>query len=131
MDERLLLDTDVLIDYLRGVPEAVSYLEAQDGPLYTSAITAAELYAGVREGKERAELDTFLSAFDVLPVNAALAERGGLYCRDYRPSHGTELTDALIAATVKSLDAVLVTLNEKHYPMLPDRIRVPYRKMSR
>ena len=131
MDERLLFDTDVLIDYLRDLPEAVSYLEAQSGILCTSAVSAAELWAGVREGGERDRPGRFLSAFDVIPVDAALAERGGLYCRDYRPAHGTELTDALIAATAEAQDAVLVTLNEKHYPMLPDRVRLPYRKTSR
>jgi predicted nucleic acid-binding protein len=52
MSERLLIDTDVLIDYLRDRAEAVSYLEGLTESLLVSVITVAELYAGVREGAE-------------------------------------------------------------------------------
>jgi hypothetical protein len=48
----LLLDTDVLVDYLRGWTEAVAYLEARTEPLLISAITVAELFVGVREGED-------------------------------------------------------------------------------
>lgn len=43
MSKNLLIDTDVLIDYLRA--QAVSYIESLTNPLLMSAITAAELYA--------------------------------------------------------------------------------------
>jgi len=56
MAQRLLLDTDVLIDYLRGIPLAVSYLEGCTEVLLISVITVAELFAGVREGRERTTL---------------------------------------------------------------------------
>jgi hypothetical protein len=55
VSERLLLDTDVLIDYLRGNPKAIAYLESQTAHLQIAAVTVAELYAGVRDGKERAK----------------------------------------------------------------------------
>jgi predicted nucleic acid-binding protein len=84
----LLLDTDILIDYLRNRPEAVTYLDSLDEDLEISVITAAELYAGVREGAERAKLDTFLLAFAVIPLDSAIAIRGGLLRRDYGKSHG-------------------------------------------
>ena len=59
--ERLLLDTDVLVDYLRGREEAAAYLEARTETLLISAITVAELYAGVREGEESRRLAQFLA----------------------------------------------------------------------
>lgn len=127
MNERLLIDTDVLIDYLRGVPQAVAYLEGRDEPLFVSVITVAELYAGVREGGERKALDTFLSAFEPAPLEPAVAESGGLFRRDYGKSHGTGLADALIAATAQHLSATLVTLNRRHFPMV-ERFCVPYEK---
>src|SRR5262245_13209031 len=95
----LLIDTDVLIDYLRGRTEAVEYIDTLGGPLFLSVITVAELYAGVRDGAERAKLDTFVSAFGIIPVDPDIATTGGLYRRDYGKSHGTGLADALIAAT--------------------------------
>ena len=47
----LVVDTDVLIDYLRDQPQAVVFLEGTEQPLAISAITVAELHAGVRDGE--------------------------------------------------------------------------------
>jgi len=124
---RLLVDTDVLIDYLRERQEAVDYLESRREPLVTSAIVAAELFAGVRDGAERDALESLLEAFEVVPIDAQIAERGGLWRRDYAPTHGVGLADALIAATADRANAALVTLNDKHFPMLRDVV-VPYAK---
>ena len=123
----LLIDTDVLIDYLRGQAAAVAYLESLTEPLLISAITVAELYAGVREGNERQALESFVSAFNVVPTDETIARRGGLYRRDYGKSHSVGLADALIAATAEVHGATLVTLNQKHFPMLA-AVTVPYTK---
>jgi hypothetical protein len=128
MAERLLIDTDVLIDYLRGKAESVSYLEDLTQSLLVSVITVAELYAGVREGTERTKLDEFIRAFEIVPVNREIAMRGGLYRRDYMKSHNVGLADALIAATVEFRQATLVTLNSKHFPMFAN-VLVPYQKV--
>lgn len=123
----LLLDTDVLIDYLRGRIEAVTYIQRLTSPLSMSAITVAELYTGVRDGAERRALETFIRAFLILSVNQEIAVKGGLYRRDYGKSHNVGLADALIAATVDHHQATLVTLNNKHFPMLAGVV-VPYQK---
>jgi predicted nucleic acid-binding protein len=69
----LLIDTDVVIDYLRGQADAVAYLEALPDAQLLSAITVAELYAGVREGAERTALDNFITAFEIVPVEDTIA----------------------------------------------------------
>jgi predicted nucleic acid-binding protein len=46
----LLIDTDVLIDYLRGEPKALAYLDGVREVFRVSCLTLAELYAGVRDG---------------------------------------------------------------------------------
>ncbi len=127
MSTRLLIDTDVLIDYLRGYPDAVSYLDGLTDPLLVSVINVAELYAGVREGDERTRLDQFVRAFQMVPVDPGIAQKGGLFRRDYLKSHNVGLADALIAATADILQCTLVTLNQKHFPML-NNVFVPYRK---
>lgn len=127
MAERLLLDTDVLVDYLRGRDEAAEFLEDRRETLLTSAITIAELYAGVREGRERMALSTFLTAFEIVPIDSEVAERGGLFRRDYGRSHNTGLADALVASCAEQARARLVTLNARHFPMFSD-VFVPYRK---
>ena len=123
----LLIDTDVIIDYLRDRPEAVSYLENLTDFLLISAVTVAELYAGVRDGAERTALDSFIQAFEIVAVDEEIALKGGLYRRDYSKSHNTGLADALIAATAETRNVELVTLNKKHFPMLSNVI-VPYQK---
>jgi predicted nucleic acid-binding protein len=123
--EQLLLDTDVLIEYLRGSEQASEYLEDQKGPLLISTITVAELYAGARDESERDGLDQFILAFDLLPVTSEIAKLGGQYRQKFKPSHNTGLADALIAATAILHSATLVTFNAKHFPML-HRQTIPY-----
>lgn len=126
MAERLLLDTDVIVDYLRGREEAVAYFDGiADQELILSAMTVAELYGGVREGNEREQLRRFLGGFRIVPVDRNLAIEGGLLRRDFHPSHGVGLADAIIAATARTEQATLVTLNKKHFPML-DEVAAPY-----
>ncbi|MCZ7566971.1 MAG: type II toxin-antitoxin system VapC family toxin [Ardenticatenaceae bacterium] len=121
----LLLDTDVLIDYLRGRPEAIDYVDTLTNPLFVSVITVGELYAGVRDGAERSRLDTFLLAFTIIPVDQAIAVTGGLLRRDFGKSHGTGLADALIAATAQVHGLTVVSLNRKHFSIFPSLV-VPY-----
>jgi predicted nucleic acid-binding protein len=123
----VLVDTDVLIDYMRERREAADYLESLTNAPAISAITVAELYAGVREGRERKFLDEFANAVSVIDVNDEIARLGGLYRRDYFKSHGVGINDAIIAATAELEDRTLVTLNGKHFPMLR-AVKIPYTK---
>ena len=127
MRKKLLIDTDVIIDYLRDYDKAVKFLETQNCKLLISTITISELYAGVREGEEKAKLEEFLKAFEIIEVNKDIAIKGGLFRRDHEKKYGTGLTDALIAAAADDNNAILVTLNKKHYPMI-SKILIPYRK---
>ena len=131
-EAKWLIDTDVLVDYLRGVPQAIQFLKQTmaDSVCYISTITIAELYVGVREGKERPILDQFIQEFQIAVVNEKAAQQGGLIRRDYGKSHGIGLADAIIAATAEELEIGLVTLNKKHYPMIK-KIHVPYQKAIR
>jgi predicted nucleic acid-binding protein len=124
--ETVLLDTDLLIDYLRGRKRAIAYVEKLTVPLLVSAISVAELAAGLRGEDEERALESFLLAFVIVPVDGDAARRGGAFRRRYGPSHGTGLADALIAAAAYQRGATLVTLNTKHFPMLTE-IRRPYR----
>ena len=123
----LLVDTDVLIEYLRGREKAIEYLESLASDLNISVISVAELFAGIREDEEERNLQQFLLAFTVLPVTEKVARRGGLYRREYTRSHGTGLADALIAATAGELSLSLVTFNRRHFPMVSEVV-VPYER---
>jgi predicted nucleic acid-binding protein len=123
----LLIDTDVLIDYLRGQADAIAFLKKTKRTLRISAATVAELYVGVREGAECEVLERFLGLLEIVAITPDIARRAGLWRRDFGKSHGTGLMDALIAASAELSGSTLVSLNDKHYPML-ESVLVPYRK---
>ncbi len=123
----ILVDTDVLIDFLRGHRKAVTLVKTHSARIVLSSIVVAELYAGVRGKSEFAVLEDFVSLFHVVPVTTKIAKSGGLYKREFHKSHGVGLADALLAATTESESAELKTLNTKHYPMLKG-LRPAYRK---
>lgn len=127
MARSILLDTDVLVDFLRGHAEALAFVNAHSGRIILSSIVVAELYAGVKGNAEQAVLDDFVSLFRVIPVSAEIAKTGGLYKRDYGKSHGVGLADAVLAATAEAESAELKTLNTKYYPMLQG-LRPAYKK---
>jgi len=123
----ILLDTDIWVDYLRGLPRAVDFVKAHAHKIVLSVITIAELYAGVKGTDERDHLDELTSVFPVVPVTAEIARMGGLYKRDYFRSHGVGLADGLLAATAQLHLLELKTLNTRHYPMFSG-LKPPYRK---
>ncbi|MGD9247760.1 MAG: type II toxin-antitoxin system VapC family toxin [Desulfobacteraceae bacterium] len=118
MSNTMLVDTDVLIDFLRGYNKAVSFIEKFSSQIILSPIVVAELYAGVKGNDELAVLDNFISQFRVIPITSRIARVGGLYKRDFNKSHGVGLADAILAATAENEKAELKTLNVKHYPMI-------------
>jgi predicted nucleic acid-binding protein len=117
MTRPILLDTDVLIDFFRGYIKAVDFIKKNNDRIILSSIVVAELFAGVKDIKEQAVLEGFVSLFKVVPVDAEIAKAGGLYKRDYGKSHGIGLADAILAATADAENAELKTLNTRHYPM--------------
>jgi len=125
-----LVDTDVLIDALRGVPQAIDWLNqhaALQPGLLSSTITRAELLSGMRPGEEEA-MGAMLCGLDWVPVSALIADQAAAYRRFFRHSHGLGLPDALIGATAKLCGARLITLNRKHFPMDDIEVEVPYTK---
>lgn len=124
-----LLDTDVLIDFLRGQLNAQALFAKLPTDCAVSAVSVAELHVGVREGPERDALQLLLDTFALIDLSPTIAAQGGLLRRDWGKSHGVGLNDALIAATALSAQRVLLTLNAKHFPMLSkSQLVVPYQK---
>jgi predicted nucleic acid-binding protein len=122
-----LIDTDVLVDQLKHVPRAVSALKRliTKGKFFCSVINEAEVLAGMRED-ERDRVEALFDALCPLDVTREIAQLAGRYRREYHKSHGVQITDALIAATASIHDLVLITLNEKHFPMSEVTVKVPY-----
>lgn len=129
MPKPVLVDTDVMVDFLRGHPKAVALVQTHCARVILSIIVVAELYSGVRGDEELSKLDSLISIFRVIPVSVELSRAGGLYKKDYAKSHSVGLADAIIAATAEAENADLKTLNTKHYPMIKG-LKPAYTKTS-
>ena len=115
----ILLDSDVIIEWLRGHPpftqQMIVLIEAHADLCWTP-VSIAEILAGSRKSEDDAIADLFL-LLEALPLTTDVGRRAGAYLKSYAKSHGVELGDALIAAAASSSDRQLWTLNKKHYPM--------------
>ncbi len=123
-----LFDSSVLIDHLRGRPEATELLieAVSEGTALVSVLSRVEIEGGMRS-EERHGVRRLFAALTVVPVTDEIAKTAATMLREFRRSHsGIDLVDYVIAATAKELGAELATLNLTHFPMFA-HLRVPYR----
>lgn len=120
-----IVDSDVLIDVLRGYEGAKSTLErhSREQGIACSAITVAEVLAGVRAHDEE-RTRRLLESVEVVPVTRSVAERAALLKRSRRDVT-LALHDCVIAATALEESAVLITRNARDYPFDKLRLVVP------
>ena len=116
----VLVDTDVLIWFLRGRESAREALEACDA-VELSAVTYMELVQGVRSKEELRLLRLTMqrNRWRILPLTESIGQRATVYLENHALSDGLRLADALIAASAVESGAVLLTGNERHYKCVP------------
>ena len=123
-----VIDSDVLIDHLRGYQQALDFIDSlllDDVQVCFSVISEAEIYSNVRPGEE-SRIRTLFDSLIRLDVNGEIARKAGEYRARYLRSHGVALPDALIAATAFVWGADLITRNDRHYPMKDFQVVMPY-----
>jgi hypothetical protein len=124
-----LVDTDIIIDFSRGVADAANVFSAraQLGTLFISPITAIELLVGCANRNEQNQIDGLLQQrFTVSPIDATTSLRAIDLVRQYHLSHGLQLADALIAAESLTQNIALLTKNQKHYRYIIGLNLLPY-----
>ncbi|WP_020396246.1 type II toxin-antitoxin system VapC family toxin [Thiolinea disciformis] len=114
-----LLDTCILIDYSRNKPEALAFVDALPIAPALSTLTVTKILAGIRNKREQKLFENFFAYCEILPVTEKIAVQGGQLLNQYMRSHGTDLVDSILAATVIEHKLELVTCNLKHFPMFP------------
>ena len=121
---RYMLDTNMCIYLMKHQPEqvAIRFAQCYTGDVVMSAITYAELEYGVaacaNAVRERRNLADLIEDIPVAPFDAAAAQAYGPV-REATRERKRDHLDKLIAAHAVSLDAVLVTNNERDFASYP------------
>jgi predicted nucleic acid-binding protein len=116
----VLFDTNILIDYLRGIPQARAECDRHSDRA-VSIVTWMEVMAGSTAVNE-ADARSFLLNFYTLPLGADVAERAFLLRRTNR----VKLPDAIIQATAEDSGRILITRNTRDFPPGTPGVMVPY-----
>jgi predicted nucleic acid-binding protein len=116
-----LFDSNIVIDYLNGIPQAASEL-AQYRQAYISPITWVEAQLKAPPGLEEATRQAIDANFKRVELSEAVL----LESLNLRRTHRLKLPDALIWASARVNGWQLVTRNTKDFPTEWAGIRLPY-----
>jgi tRNA(fMet)-specific endonuclease VapC len=127
-----LLDTDYVVDYLKGQRNAAALLDPLvPAGLAISIITVAEVYEGIYYGQNQAQHEAgfrhFLQSMRVLGITRPIARQGAILRGQLRATprgkalvHSKDNYDLFIAATALHHKLTLITRNTKDYERIPD-----------
>ena len=117
----MIIDTDVLIWYLRGNQKAQKTVIASI-PFKISIVNYMELLQGMKDKRELRILQKCFKEWstEIIQINENVSSRAMFFVEDYFLSHSMELGDAIIAATALEHHEILLTANEKHYAFIPN-----------
>lgn len=118
----MFVDTNVLIDLLRGREATLNFLENYIGLLKISVIVELELIDGLRAKKDIVSLDKDLFRplqMEIVQINEEISKKAVDFFTKYRHSHGISINDAIIAATSLVYTEPMSTFNTKHFAFIP------------
>ncbi len=127
---KLLLDTDIFVNFLRGKEEEALFfnkilVENEFYGLFSS-ITEIELFAVERlDQKQETAILKLLANLQRIDLDSQVAQLAGRWLAKYKKSNGLETPDAIIAASAVIHGASLVTKNTRHYTFIPGLVLSP------
>ena len=114
------LDTNVIIYYLSGLPEAVRFIDgliAGDNPILISVYTEVELFSYPRLTSVEADrIEAILNTVTIIPLGSNIARRAAYCSRMFLTNTG----DSIIAATALDTKTTLATRNVKDFKNIPN-----------
>jgi len=114
LEKIILLDTNILIEILKGNQETISIIEQHD-TVFISEVSAMELYYGALDKKELMKLKKFTDIFELLHIDSIISKTASSLIYEYAKSHNLNIPDALIAATAIVHNHTLFTYNKKDF----------------
>lgn len=118
---KAVIDSDVLIDYLQGHPEAKIEIERYSEPLF-SIISWIEVMCGAENNIERAAAESLFKSMKCVELTAIVARQAVIE----RKVRKLKLPDATILASADQEGCIMVTRNSKDFDTDDPRVRIPY-----
>ena len=116
-----LLDTCILIDYLRGEPSVYDLLiDNEKIKLSMSTITMMELMLGALNKREVGYIQKAFREIDILYIDEDISKLAESLVIKYSKSHNLQIDDALIATTSIIANTKLITYDIGDYQFIPD-----------
>jgi predicted nucleic acid-binding protein len=124
----MLVDTDVLIWYMRGNEKARRVIRNLKN-FSISVVTYMELVQGLRNKEELNILRNSLKKWNagIIYINEEISTKAMFLVEQYYLSHSIQLADALVGATAVIYGRPLLTANTKHYTMIKNIIVKKFR----
>lgn len=124
----MIVDTDVLIWYMKGNQKAKKTIDGLDS-FAISAINYMELIQGIRNKNELASLQGFIRGrgIRIAHITVEISQKALLYMEQFSLGHHLRMADALIAATAFMTHKTLLTGNAKHYRPIKEIQIKPFR----
>ena len=113
--EQIVLDTNILIEVLKGNEDIVKKLENSNLEFCISSITVMELYYGALNKAELFSIKRFINLFTVIEVDENISSISTELIFQYAKSHNLTIPDSLIASTAIRKNLKLYTLNLKDF----------------
>jgi len=119
---RAVFDTNILIDLLNGRVEANHEAGRYSG-VAISRISWMEVLSGARNTADQNRVENLLRFFEMIELDEPVARKAIAL----RQQHRLKLPDAIIWASAKLRDSLLVTRNSRDFPTGDPGIRMPYK----
>ncbi|OGW61572.1 MAG: hypothetical protein A2Y48_01945 [Nitrospirae bacterium RIFCSPLOW2_12_42_9] len=112
---KLLVDTDIIIDYLKGIKPARDLFRSGTFDIYCSVLSKKELLSTVGlSDSERKKIIGLLSKIKVLKIDNDINKKYSFLIDKYGERQET-IVDYIIAATAWAKNLPLLTRNRKHF----------------
>jgi predicted nucleic acid-binding protein len=117
---KLIVDTDIIIDYLKGVRPARELFKSKDIVIYCSILSKKELLSKVGlSDSERKKIVNLISRLKVLKIDNDINQKYMLLINRYGERQSS-IVDYLIAATAWAKNLPLLTRNIKHFKKIKE-----------
>ena len=122
----ILLDTNVLIEILKGNQKTIGQIQRFDATLAISSITVMELYYGALNKIELNKLEKFVSLFRIIQINENISVKATKLIKTYAKSHTLDIPNSLIASTALVERCRLFTYNAKDFKYIKSIDLLPH-----